>query len=160
MGERTEEIKRYLFQAFPKLSEDKDFLVTSKSDTTYNCIAWAYNINDRWMWPNTGLYPFLDGVHYWPSDEIIDCNVQNFIEAFQLKGYELCENPDFEIGFRKIALYVIPGTADCQHAARQLSNGKWTSKLGGFNDIQHGTPEAIENNEYGKVFCYMRRRFE
>jgi hypothetical protein len=160
MGERTKEIKRILFSAFPKLINDKDFKVTSNDTPVYNCIAWAYKIDNRWMWPNTGEYPFLDGVHYWPSVDILDCNVNNFIDAFKLKGYECCDNCQFEPGYRKIALYVKPGSTECTHAARELSNGCWTSKLGEFNDIQHGTAEAIENDEYGKVYCYMKKKFE
>ncbi|MEN6455407.1 MAG: hypothetical protein ABFD10_14215 [Prolixibacteraceae bacterium] len=160
MGERVEEIMRILLQAFPKLSQDKYFKVTSKATSVYNCIAWAYKIDNRWMWPNTGEYLFLDGVHYWPSDEVMDCDVSNFIEAFRLKGYECCENCDFEPEFRKIALYVKPGTTECTHAARELSNGCWTSKLGPSNDIQHGTPDTIENDDYGKVYCFMKKKFE
>ncbi|MBP1678031.1 MAG: hypothetical protein H6Q20_2590 [Bacteroidetes bacterium] len=160
MGERTEEIKRILFNAFPKLLNDKDFKVTSNGTPAYNCIAWAYKIDNRWMWPNTGEYPFLDGVHYWPSEDILDCNVNNFIDAFKLKGYECCDSCQFEPGYRKIALYVKPGTTECTHAARELSNGCWTSKLGEYNDIQHGTVEAIENDVYGKVYCYMKKKFE
>lgn len=158
MGERAEEVKRNVLQIFPKLSHDKDLKITSKSDPSYNCIAWAYNINNRWMWPNTGEYTFLDGVHFWPSSEIMDSNVQNFIDAFKQIGYELCEKPDFESDYRRIALYVVPGTTACTHAARQLRNGMWTSKLGMYCDIQHGTPETIENNEYGKVYCIMKKK--
>jgi hypothetical protein len=57
-------------------------------------------------------------------------------------------------------LYVTPNTTECTHAARQLSNGCWTSKLGKLNDIQHGTPESIEGTEYGIVYCFMKRKFE
>lgn len=160
MGEGIEEIKRNLVKAFPKLSQDNQFKITSKATPEYNCIAWAYHKDNRWMWPNTGEYKFLDGVHFWPSDEILDCDVKNFIDAFRLKGYECCETSDFEIGFRKIALYVIPETTLCTHASRQKSDGTWTSKLGVSNDIQHGTPEAIENEYYGVVHCFMKRLFE
>ncbi|HCF38114.1 MAG TPA: hypothetical protein DER56_03425 [Thermosipho africanus] len=160
MGPTLEEVTYIILRAFPNLSSDKYFKVTSKNTPVYNCIAWAYNITDRWMWPNTGENYFLDGVHYWPSDKIMDCDVQNFIDAFRLKGYELCEDGVFEEGFRKIALYVVPNTTECRHAARQLSNGCWTSKLGRLNDIQHGTPESIEGTEYGIVYCFMKRKFE
>lgn len=160
MGERIEEVKRRLIQAFPKLKLDKKFKITSKSNPSYNCIAWAYHVDNSWMWPNTGEYEFLDGIHFWPSAEIMDCDVQNFIDAFKLKGYELCENSSFEVGYRKIAFYTQNGTSVCTHAARQLSDGNWTSKLGVYNDICHGTPEAIESDLYGKVFCYMKMKFE
>lgn len=151
MGQGTDKIKSTIFNWFPELTKDSQFEITSPATPNYNCIAWAYNIDNRWMWPNTGLHPHLDGVHYWPTDEIIDCNVANFIDAFKLKGYELCASSNFEEGYRKIALYVTPGTEECTHAARQKTNGYWTSKLGEFHDIQHGTPEAIEGNIYGKV---------
>jgi len=160
MGERVEKIKCLLKKAFPKLSQDKYFEVTSQETPVYNCIAWAYNIDNRWMWPNTGEYLFLDGIRYWPSEKILDCNVQNFIDAFKLKGYICCENSNFEDGYRKIALYVNPNTNMCTHAARQKSNGFWTSKLGESNDIQHGTPESIENDTYGRVYCFMKMQFE
>ena len=160
MGERIEEIKQIILQAFPKLQSDEKFEITSKDTPIYNCIAWAYNIDNCWMWPNTGEYTFLDGVHYWPSSEIIDCNVHNFIDAFKLKGYECCDNSDLEEGYRKIALYVTSGTEICTHAARQKRDGSWTSKLGCWNDIQHGSPETVENHEYGDVYCFMKMEFK
>lgn len=159
MGQRTEKIKEIICQSFPGLVKDPQFKITSPDTPNYNCIAWAYNIDNRWMWPNTGTYTFLDGIHFWPSADVIDCNVKNFIEAFKLKGYEICSDGEFEVGYRKIALYVFPNKDECTHASRQLANGFWTSKLGPFNDIQHSTPESIEGLEYGKVFCYMKRVF-
>ena len=113
------------------------------------------------MWPNTGEHPFLDGVHYWPSDEIQSPSIENFIKAFQQRGYECCDNGDFEQGYQKIALYAKPDSwGICTHASQQKRNGCWTSKLGRECDIQHGTPDTIENNIYGKVRCYMKRVFE
>ena len=75
------------------------------------------------------------------------------------KGYELCDNAEYEEGFQKIALYVKEGTTECTHAARQLTTGLWTSKLGQIEDIQHGTPYTIEGKCYGKVYCIMKRPF-
>ena len=46
MGEEIQ-IKNW----FPKLKDDVDFKVTSPQNQNYNCIAWAYHHNDRWMWP-------------------------------------------------------------------------------------------------------------
>ena len=80
MGERIEQIKRELVRFFPKLKDDDGFKITSKETPAYNCIAWAYNIDNRWMWPNTGEYEFLDGVHYWPTDEIQEASIENFIK--------------------------------------------------------------------------------
>ena len=139
---------------------DKFFKITSPNDSNYNCIAWAYQIKGRWMWPPAGSQArVLDAVTFWP-DENASEEVESFVDAFRLKGYEKCDTPDFEHGYRKIALYVTPGTTRCTHAARQLSTGLWTSKLGESFDIQHGTPFTIEGDVYGEVYCYMKRVFE
>jgi hypothetical protein len=57
-------------------------------------------------------------------------------------------------GVEKIAIYVrsdIPS-----HVARQLPNGKWTSKLGLREDIEHDL-EALEGPEYGSVVLILSR---
>ena len=61
-----------------------------------------------------------------------------------------------EEGYRRIALYVKEGTTKCTHASRELSSGKWTSKLGEFQDIRHGSPFSIEGLVYGRVYCIMK----
>lgn len=159
MDPRTEKIRKVFCGLFRGLASDNHFKITSKQDSSYNCIAWAYNMNDKWMWPNTGEYPFLDGVHYWPNDSVMEPSVKNFIEAFRLKGYECCDNGNFEQGFQKIALYAKQGSDECTHAARQLRNGYWTSKMGSGEDIQHGTAFTIEGGPYGEVRCFMKRAF-
>ena len=90
MGKSVEEIKAWLIDFFPKLADDKNFEITSKASNDYNCIAWAYFINNRWMWPNTGQYPFLDGVHYWPSEEILDCDVSPYAIENNFYGKVYC----------------------------------------------------------------------
>lgn len=159
MGKGTEAARLDVMHEFPGLEDDDDFLITSPDDPRYNCIAWAYQIKERWMWPPAGQpAPALDAVTYWP-DENASTEVEQFVTAFRRKGYEKCDSPDFEDGYRKIALYVTPGTTKCTHAARQLSSGFWTSKLGQWYDIQHSTPQTIEGIWYGKVYCYMKRAF-
>lgn len=160
MGKGTEEARLDVMRAFPGLRYDEHFEVTSPINPNYNCIAWAYQIKERWMWPPAGqpIGHVLDAVTYWP-DENASTEVSQFMKAFSLKGYVKCDTPVFEDGFRKIALYVKPGTTECTHAARQLSNGFWTSKLGQWYDIQHSTPKDIEGRLYGVVYCYMKREF-
>ena len=157
---KSVEIKKSIVGAFPGLKYDKHFEITSPEDSNYNCIAWAYQIKDRWMWPPAGIPArVLDAVTYWPDEDTQDADVREFIRAFQLKGYEVCDDAEMEDGFRKIALYVTPGTTECTHAARQLSTGYWTSKLGESYDIQHGTPYTIQGGLYGEVYCIMRKSF-
>ncbi len=158
MGKGTEAARLDVISVFPGLSSDDHFDVTSPEDPSYNCIAWAYQIKGRWMWPPAGIPVSLDAVSYWP-DENASTDVERFVEAVSMKGYEKCEDASFEDGYRKIALYVKPGTQECTHAARQLSSGFWTSKLGQWYDIQHSTPKEIEGRCYGVVYCYMKREF-
>ena len=42
------------------------------------------------------------------------------------------------------------------HAARQLPDGSWTSKLGQNIDVQH-TIFSIQDGDYGSVAVFMRR---
>ena len=70
-------------------------------------------------------------------------------------GYEPCERGDLEPGFEKVAIF-----ADDEgptHAARQLDNGRWTSKLGSMEDIEHAL-EGLAGSEYGRVVRYLRRQ--
>jgi hypothetical protein len=44
------------------------------------------------------------------------------------------------------------------HAARQLPTGKWTSKLGKAEDIEHDSPDDVAGGIYGEVVLFMRRQ--
>ena len=130
---------------FPRLTED-NFQITSPKSIKYNCIAWAAGAMDRWWQP---------GVH-WPIDSSrYDHGIGNLVEAFRSPGYEECENETLEDGFEKLAFY---GSGMMYtHAARQLSDGRWTSKLGQLEDIVHTTVDAISGGDYGEVLQFMRR---
>jgi hypothetical protein len=43
------------------------------------------------------------------------------------------------------------------HAARQLPSGKWTSKLGKGEDIEHDSPYDVGGGVYGEVMQVMKR---
>ena len=78
-----------------------------------------------------------------------------FVAAFGTLGYEPCADGALEDGFERVAIYESPDGV--QHAARQLSTGWWTSKVGTLEDIEHASPAELEGTEYGKVVQYMRR---
>jgi hypothetical protein len=153
-----EEIRELILKTFPKLNSDKIFKITSKKDTKYNCIAWAAIYDDRNLWPPGGVD--LDGVIFvWPDDLPNDESLDAFIKLYNKYGYEVCENTDFEEGFRKIAIYLNTKTKKCTHAARQRTNGEWTSKLGHEQDIAHSDPYSLESEKYGMVAAIMRKKY-
>ena len=137
---------------FPNLT-DADHSITSPADRRYNCIAWATDDTDAWWWPDRlsiGKWPA--GV---PRAETIDA----FLRAYGTLGYSRCANGAHEPGIEKVAIYGVreAGGVSPTHAARQLQDGAWTSKLGEFEDIQHSTPEALEGGIYGQVVAYLQR---
>lgn len=153
-----------IIDAFPLLASDKDFKITSPENPNYNCIGWAYNYNNRWMQPPDGTKVF-DGVSsYWPANICEDQDIDCLIDAFIAKGYSICSSWEHEKGYQKVALYTKIGTRLWTHASRELTQppvtGKWTSKLGAQNDIQHSNPYTIEGYIYGKVYCIMKREFK
>lgn len=159
MDKSDELIKAQAIEIFPGLLNDPSFKITSEIDFRYNCIAWAYGLyNDRWMQFNTNIIP-LDGICYWwPKGVTVSQNIQAYIEAFQTKGFELCDSHEFENGFIKIALY-INQEENCTHAARQKRDGIWMSKLGPWHDIEHSSPYSIEGDNYGSIFCFMKMKW-
>ena len=133
---------------FPSLRAIRE---TSPKDTRYNCFAWAAcDVKKVWL-PNPDFY--------WPPGIAYDPTVTGYIAAFSTLGYECCENGDLEDGFEKVVIYRW-GDGVVSHMARQLHSGKWTSKIGGLEDIEHHSPEELEGGYYGTVVQYMKRAVE
>ena len=63
-----------------------------------------------------------------------------------------------EAGYVKVALYAKDGK--WTHAARQLESGRWTSKLGIYEDIEHAAPQDLCGDLYGQIHNVMRRQRE
>ncbi len=124
------------------------FVLTSHVDVNYNCIAWAAEDTTRWYEPDP------DGYYYWPNEVEREYKVEAYINLYKHLGYERCETSDLEEGFLKIAIFANNNMPT--HAARQLENGKWTSKLGRNIDVEHSM-FSMENGFYGQVIQYMRR---
>ena len=132
---------------FPN-AKDAPFVVTSPSDGTYNCIAWAVESQAHFFWPSAS--PFFD----WPDDLPRKANMATFLQFFNRFGYVPCEHGELEPGFQKIALFAKGKTPS--HAARQLPDGFWTSKIGAWVDVRHTLP-AMEGGRYGSVVQYFKR---
>ena len=137
---------------FPGL-RGTDYRVTSPPDRKYNCIAWAAGDLRRWWWPDP---PPDDEGYHWPHGVGNEETVVAFVAAFAALGYEPCAEEGPAAGWEKVALYA---TADGvpTHAARQLAGGRWTSKLGRAEDIEHEL-RTLEGADYGKVVRILRRR--
>jgi hypothetical protein len=130
---------------FPRLS-DTNHRITSPADVNYNCIGWSAGDTERWWQPGI----------YWPVETSLDEYGIGALEAaFIALGYEECSGESLDSGFEKVALY---GSGFVYtHAARQLPSGKWTSKLGKAEDIEHDTPDDVAGGLYGEVAQFMRR---
>jgi hypothetical protein len=93
---------------------------------------------------------------FWPVETSRDDHGIGALEqAFRALGYQECADERLEPGFEKIALYGFGFVYT--HAARQLPNGKWTSKLGKAEDIEHDQPDDVAGGVYGEVVQFMRR---
>ncbi len=132
---------------FPRLCGSL-YQVTSPPSSIYNCIAWAAGDMNRWWWPD-----FLKQRH-WPAGVPREETCAAFQEAFATLGFVVCSKEVAEPGFEKIAIFA--DAAGPQHASRQLQNGRWTSKLGELEDMEHELHD-LEGAEYGKVSVVMRR---
>ena len=81
-------------------------------------------------------------------------SIATFLRAYESLGYAQCDNTELEAGFTKVALYA--NGQEPTHAARQLPDGTWTSKLGPLEDISH-TLDGLVGNEYGSVVAVLKR---
>lgn len=90
---------------------------------------------------------------YWPPEAPRIETIDAFVAAFRLRGYHISDNEEVEPGFQKVALFALQGKPT--HAAIQQRSGRWKSKLGVAEDIEHDL-RGVENNHYGIVvliFC-------
>ena len=134
---------------FPDLVE-AGYRVTSEATPNYNCIAWALEKDDVVLWPDS-----MDQFS-WPRNFPREEKMEVFIVFFQSFGYMICENESFEPGYEKIALYIDPHGRG-SHAAKQLRNGKWTSKLGPDEDIEPNTLAGLAGDKLGVVGKILKR---
>jgi hypothetical protein len=120
----------------------------------YNCIAFAADDQTLWWWPDQ------HGDAFWPKGAKREVTREAFIQAYGTLGYEVCDKGEVEAEYDKIAVYEKNGVPT--HAAKQLEDGRWKSKLGPWEDIEHNTVEAVQTFQgvgiYGEVAFYMKRK--
>ena len=140
---------------FPSL-ESGNHDVTSPRSRQYNCIAWAAEIDNKQIWPDGAEGIAAEPAIEWPEGIPNEETPESFVAYFQSLGYQLCDGPDFEAGFLKVAIFVKEGRPT--HACRQLPCQRWTSKMGWDGvDIVHDDLECIEGDQYGKATIYVKR---
>ena len=135
---------------FPGLT-DANHKKTSEWDISYNCIGHAAGTREWWQ----AAKVTASGIKcFWPAGVLWAKTIEAHIEAYATVGYLPCASGDLEDGIEKVALFAIG--SECKHAARQLSDGKWTSKLGQHVDIAHEL-DALAGDQYGKAVAFLSR---
>lgn len=136
-----------VLKEFPN-SKEQPFIQTSPEDSIYNCIAWAAGDNTKWYEPDPG------NIYFWPSVVSRQYSINSYVELYEHFGFIKCDNGKLEPDFEKVVLFSKDGFPT--HAARQLPDGLWTSKLGKNIDVSH-TIEAMEGGFYGNVIQYLKK---
>lgn len=126
----------------------KSLDLTSARTLTYNCIAWAMGDTSKVWWP----FGFDDS--YWPPGVNRSLKRVSFEDAFWCEGYRKCSDGALVEGTEKVCLYENNGKPT--HAARQLPNGRWTSKLGPDEDVEHDLND-LTGRRYGRPTVYFSR---
>ncbi|HEV2401460.1 MAG TPA: hypothetical protein VGS27_31280 [Candidatus Sulfotelmatobacter sp.] len=137
---------------FPGLKGQTGYKRTSDATSEYNCLAWALGIN----WARYDPEPNCPGYYWFPNVERV-WSLRAIRKIFEYHGYELCDSYELEHGYEKVVFY-LDQSGEPQHFARQLADGKWTSKLGDFIDIEHDDLNSIVCTDYGKPGTVLRRR--
>lgn len=135
---------------FPGL-QNSDYRVTSPASRIYNCIAWAAGDTARWWWPDPDAE---NDARYWPPGVALEESLDAIAAAFATVGYAPCTGEAVEPGFERIALFAAAGVPT--HAARQVPSGRWTSKLGFREDIEHEL-HAVSGDIYGAAALLLKR---
>ena len=132
---------------FPGLATSS-YSVMSPATSRYNCLAWAAGHQGDWWEPDP------NGDCYWPDGAPRERTLNAVTKAYETLGFVLCQGDHLEPGTEKLAVYARQTLPT--HVARQLSNGRWTSKLGPLEDIEH-TLDGLVGTEYGSVVLIMKR---
>lgn len=148
--------RRELIDVFPNLNTDSNFIITSPTTSSYNCIAWAMGYNNRWVQPIN--IPNIDNknarFNWWPPGVEVSVKCEALIEAFVALGFELTDNTHYELGYDKAVLYT--NGQNWTHASRIVAEGIEHSKFGESWDASHGC-NKFNSTVYGYPYAYMKR---
>jgi hypothetical protein len=139
----------WLEDLFPRLRV-ASYQIIGPRDAAYNCLAWAAGATDAWWWPSGDPAQV-----YWPSGVPREETLEAVRAAFATLGYAACDNEVVEAGYEKVAFFTDAARIPT-HAARQSVSGRWTSKLGQLELIEHDLRD-LEGEAYGTVALVMKR---
>jgi hypothetical protein len=149
-------VTKKLRRLFPKLLRGR-YSITSGRTKRYNCIAWALGHDDAW-WEASP-----DG--YWPKGVRGDGTVEAAIELFQSFAFTCTFLGDVGLEKEVLKVAIYGDEEGYTHVARQLPNGRWTSKIGKLQDIEHDSLDALtsaisrigtDDMAYGNLAQIMR----
>ena len=146
-GDPDAQARAAIEQEFPGLRVTP-WRISSPTDPAYNCFAHSFGDNQmRWL-------PFGQ-FEWWPHRVPRSYELASFLALARHQGFEPCDDGDMQPGFTKVAFY---GSRDrVRHAARQLPDGRWQSKLGLDHDIEHDLL-ALVGEEYGSLLAVVRKK--
>lgn len=130
-------------QRFLKLFPNS-FVAVGPATERYNCIACSLGIRNEVVWPGAALESFdrLYQDHGFRPLTTLDTTLDPALEKVVLFGKTLSG-----------------GALTATHAAKQLADGDWLSKLGDTPLIRHRALESLSSDVYGQpVRVYARPR--
>lgn len=149
-----------IVRQFPGLKPGEYKFVHGSERTNGNCIALSLNIPSPWIWPTAkGYVPSINSTmasEFWPRKLSNDYTLDNFLNMYQLFGFEQTDEAGYEEGYWKNAIYG-HNESDITHAAHLLQDGTCVSKLGAGPLLIH-QPKAIEGYTYGRIITYVKRK--
>ena len=138
-------------RTYAPLLEADSFSATSDADPTYNCAAWAVGDHSGNWWPE----PDAEDEYFWPAGALRDGSLEAILDGYGRLGFAECENAELEPGFSKIAIFATR-LGSPQHVSRQLPDGRWASKMGELEDIEHQALRDVSQGRYGQATHYMK----
>lgn len=142
------------WQTFAPRLTGENCVAHSDPTEDYNCLAFAAGQVQCW-WEPYIIPPMRPGI-YWPAGVTPDNTVEAWCEALATVGFAVCGDTSHDSELVKVVVYRSGDTAT--HAARQLRDGRWVSKLGDEADVIHLRPEDVGGGIYGEVACVLARR--
>lgn len=131
--------------------KDGTFEKTSDEGIYQNCVGFVVGIR-RWI----DSYS-----QFWPDDLETGDTPEHYAAFFKKHGFEICADGSLENGTEKLAIYAkghkYSSQKEFKHVAIQQNDGKWKSKMGKLEDIEHPTTKTICCGDYGEAIIFMRR---